>query len=328
MNYPDDIAELENELERVLKMVAHDETTMSNSDRPKVERVFLASTKKLRSDLQRRLRIAKAERAHEVVRLRLDGAHLATGTLPLRLLANFVTPFNSVLEQSAWRFWDRSGDASRIDQNFIRHLDLRLVGLEMGSTQLVILGNTSPDLSGISALESALRDIFELLDSDVETFADRVHAIGISAGKSLAAFLTRLESENTALELEWPAPEGIYRWDGRPNEITRVRSLLDEIGEPTTSTERFSGTVNLLSIRNRMEIQNNGTGEKLRVGYHNSIAEFIHDLRLGDTRVFEVERTIYPFVVSKRKRDTYRLVNIIRTNETEEASIESSRSSR
>ena len=77
-----------------------------------------------------------------------------------------------------------------------------------------------------------------------------------------------------------------------------------------------------------MEIQNNGTGEKLRVGYHNSIAELVHDLRLGDTRVFEVERTIYPFVVSKRKRDTYRLVNIIRTNETETASNEPGRTSR
>ena len=311
MNYPDDIAELESLLERVLGMVEQDEGAVSGSERPNVDLLFLSSTKKLRSDLQKKLRIAKAERAHEVVRLTLHGAHLGTGTLPLRVLANFVTPLNAVLEQSAWRFWDRAGDVSRIDQKFIRHLDLRLAGMELGSTELVILGNTSPDLSGVSALESALRDVFELLESDIEAFADRVHAIGISAGKSLGAFLTRLESEHAAVELEWRASDKTHRWDGRPTEVTRVRALLDEIGEPETTTERFVGTVNLLSIRNRIEIEHGQTGEKLRVGYHKSVADLVHELRLGDTRTFEVEKTIYPFVVSRRKRDTYRLKNVM-----------------
>ena len=246
-------------------MVEHHEAAVSRSDRPNIESVFLASTKKIRTDLQKRLRIAKAERAHEVIRLRLDGIYLATGTLPLRILANFITPFNAVLERSAWRFWNRGGDVSRIDKKFMRHLDLRLAALETGSTQLVIIGNTAPDLSGVSALESALRDIFELLGSDIETFADRVHAIGISAGKSLAEFLARLESEYTTVDIEWQAVDKTYRWDGHPPELARVRTLLDEIGEPSTTTERFLGTVNLLSVRNRMEIQHHGTGEKLRV---------------------------------------------------------------
>ena len=311
MNYPDDIAELESLLERVLGMVEQDEDAVSNSERPSVDLLFLSSTRKLRSDLQKKLRIAKAERTHEVVRLTLHGTHLGNGTLPLRVLANFVTPLNAVLEQSAWRFWDRAGDVSRIDQKFIRHLDLRLAGMEMGSTELVILGNTSPDLSGVSALESALRDVFDLLASDIDAFADRVHAIGICAGKSLGAFLTRLESEHAAVELMWRAPDKTYRWDGRPTEVTRVRALLDEIGEPETTTERFVGIVNVLSIRNRIEIEHGGTGEKLRVGYHKSVADLVHDLRLGDTRMFEVEKTIYQFVVSKRKRDTYRLKNVM-----------------
>ena len=310
MNHPDDIAELERELQRVVGFVDRDEELVARSKRPKVESIFLASSTKLRKDIQRRLRIAKAERAHEVVRLRLDGTHLATGTIPLRTLANFIMPFNAVLEQSAWRFWDRAGDASRIDQKFVRHLDLRLAGLEMGSTELVILGITAPDLSGVSALESALRDVFELLDSDVDNFADHVHAIGINAGKSMAVFLSRLESEYLGVDLEWHAPDRSYRWDGRPTEVTRVRALLDEIGEPTTTTECVLATVNVLSIRNRIEIQRPDTGEKLRLGYHKTLADQVHELRLGDTRLFEVERTIYPFVVSKRKRDTYRLTRV------------------
>ena len=310
MNYPEDIAELESLLQRALGMVEQDENAVSRSDRPSVDQVFLSSTRKLQSDIQKRLRVAKAERAHEVVRLRLHGTHLAAGTLPLRVLGNFLTPFNAVLEQAAWRFWDRAGDAARIDPKFVRHLDLRLAGLELGSTELLILGNTAPDLSGVSALESALRDVFELLGSDVEAFAERVHAIGFSAGKSLGEFLNRLELEHAAVDLEWQAPDKTYQWDGRPPEVTRVRALLDEIGDPVTTTERFIGTVNLLSIRNRIEIEQLATGEKLRVGYHKSVAEQVHGLRLGDRKTFEVEKTIYPFVASRRKRDTYRLVNV------------------
>ena len=188
------------------------------------------------------------------------------------------------------------------------HLDLRLVGLEIGSTELVILGNTAPDLSVVSALEAALRDVFDLLGSDIDNFADRVHAIGINAGKSMAVFLSRLESAYLAPDLEWHAPDRTYRWDGRPTEVTGVRALLDEIGEPTTTTESVVSTVNVLSIRNRIEIQRSDAGAKLRLGYHKTLADQVHELRLGDTRLFKVERTTCPFDVSKRKRDTYRLI--------------------
>ena len=310
MNYPDDIAELESMLERVLGMVEQDEAALARSDQPNAEMLFLSSSKKLQSDLLRKLRDAKAERAHEVMRMTIHAAHLETGTLPLRVLANFVTPLNAALEQSAWRFWDQAGDASRIDPKFVRHLDLRLAGLEQGSTELVILGNTSPDLSGISALESALRSVFDLLESDIDTFADRVDAIGISAGRSLADLLSSVEAEHAAVDLAWRAPDKSYRWDGRLTEVTRVRALLEEIGEPETASEQVLGTVNVLSVRNRMEIQRCDTGEKLRASYHKSVADVVHELRLGDTRTFEIEKTIYPFVVSKRKRDTYRVLSI------------------
>ena len=311
MNYPNDITELEAELERVLNIIERDETAMALSQRPQVERVFLSSSRKLRKDLEKCLRTAKSERAHEVLRLRIEGARFDSGTIPLRTLASFIAPFNAVLEQAAWRFWDRSGDVSRIDQKFVRQLDLRLASLEAGSTELVILGNTAPDLSGTSALESALREVFDLLHADIDDFADRVHAIGIHAGKSMAAFLSRVESEYLAVDFEWHASDNTYRWNGRPTEVTRVRALLDEIGEPITTTAKLSGTVNVLSIRNRLEIQDSKTGEKLRLSYHNTLAEPVRALRLGDERLFEVERTVYPFVISKRKRDTYRLQNIL-----------------
>ena len=59
MNYPDNIAELESLLERVSRIVGEDERAVSRSERPNVDLLFLCSSKKLRSDLQKRLGIAK-----------------------------------------------------------------------------------------------------------------------------------------------------------------------------------------------------------------------------------------------------------------------------
>lgn len=63
MDYPDNIAELERELRRVVEIVERDEEAVGRSKRPKVESIFLASSTKLRNDIQRRLRTAMAERA-------------------------------------------------------------------------------------------------------------------------------------------------------------------------------------------------------------------------------------------------------------------------
>ena len=59
MHYPDDIAGLERELQRVVGIVERDEKLIAQSKRPKVESIFLASSRKLRSDIQKRLRTAK-----------------------------------------------------------------------------------------------------------------------------------------------------------------------------------------------------------------------------------------------------------------------------
>ena len=67
MNFPTAIADIESELRRVLGMYEEDERALSESATPEVERIFLASTKKLRDELETRLRCAKAERAHESI---------------------------------------------------------------------------------------------------------------------------------------------------------------------------------------------------------------------------------------------------------------------
>ena len=307
MNLPTEIVPLEEELSRLLSMYDEDEKRLAQSKTPEVDRIFFGSTKKLRHEIERRLQRAKAERQYEVVNLSLRGNQLAEGSLPLRLLAKLAEHFNAAVERSAWRVWDKQGDPARVDPAFIRQLDLQLADVTVGSTQLAIVGNTAPDLTGVSALELALRGLFDVLGSDMEELADRVHIIGIRAGKSLCDLLRLFERENIAVDFAWKAPDKAYQWLGSAPEITRVRSLLDDIGEPTTTIESFRARVNLLSIRNRMDIERLDTGEKVRLSYHKSLSNAVRELRLADECSLVVETTTYPFVASRRKRNAYQL---------------------
>lgn len=310
MNFPTEIPELEAELGRLRGIQDEQKRSLAESTMPEVDGIFLASTDRLREEFERRLRMAKAERRFEVINLRLNGGRLALGGVPLRLLAKLAEHFNATLEQSAWRIWDKDGDATGIDVSFIRELDLQLADISAGSTQLAIIGNTAPDLTGVSALEAALREVFDVLEADVDAILDRVHVLGLRAGKSLCDFLTVLERENVAVDLAWTAPDKPYEWHGDSREITRVRALLDDIGEPTTTTESFHARINVLSIRNRMEVERLDTGEKLRLSYHKSLADAVQERRLADECVLQVEKTVYPFVASRRKRNAYRLVEL------------------
>ena len=311
MNFPDDIAKLERELQNVRQIVKQYEDACVISDEPEVEQLFLASTRKLHNGLESRLRLAKSERAYEVLRLRLDRGESSLGTIRLRTLLKLVEPLNTLLEQSAWRVWDKSGTVSHIPDTFIREVNLRLAGIEPGSTQLVIMGNTTPDLTGESPLELALRNIFELLNSKTNNFIDHVHAIGMPASKSLAKFMALLEREEYAVGFQWKAPDQIHQWEGNAERITNIRSRLGVIGEPTVTTEQFDGTVNVLSIRNRIEIQRADTGEKVRAIYHKSLLEEIRRLRLGEKQNFQVNKTAYGFVANNRKPEVYNLIGIM-----------------
>ena len=61
MSFPTEIAELEADLARVLGIQDARERSIAKSTAPEIESIFLSSTKRLREELERRLRVAKAE---------------------------------------------------------------------------------------------------------------------------------------------------------------------------------------------------------------------------------------------------------------------------
>jgi hypothetical protein len=304
-----DIKQIESDLSIAKKIAQRDETALNTSDTPLVDRIFFSSSKKRQLELEHELFLAKTEKAHELVSVRLIGNQM-DGSIRLKSLLKIVEPLNTLIERSAWKFWDKEGNIERIDEGFSNLIDLRLAAVESGSTELLILGNTSPDLTGDSALEEGLKNVFKLLCASNDEFSDTIHDVGLPACKALSTLMDVLEKQHLATELTWFGPSEKFSWEGRPQDITRIRSILDDIGEPTVEEEVFRGIVQVLSVRNRVEIYRPDTESKMVISYHRSLADDINELHLGDQRQFVVEKTIYPFHVAKKKKDAYTLKSI------------------
>lgn len=258
--------------------------------------------------LQRELADAKAERAHELFGLRLHSPQFSPGTISLRIFAKLASILNEAIELSAWREWDVNGDTSTVDEGFRRLINLRLAGINAGSTELVFLGNTAPDLTGESALESGLKNFFGVLTSGNNEIPDMVNGIGPRATRSVMQLMKAFESENIGVEFSWAAPEGKYFWDGRPDQITRIRALLEEFGEAEPKTIDVFGIVSALS-RKRIQIETNA-GEKLSVRYHRSLVVQVNALHLDQSCHFKIEETTYPSDKIGIRRAAYRLIEI------------------
>lgn len=304
------IAELEEELATVRSFFEYDERTLNESSDPLTDKIFYTSSKKLKEDIEKKLFLLKSERAHELFQLRLIGTQM-TGSIKLKSLAKIIEPLSSLLEQSAWKFWDKEGRADRIEETFSNLLDLRLANIEAGSTRLLITGNTSPDLTGDSPLEEGLKNVFQVLTSSNDEISDNIHAIGMQACRSLSKLMETLEKQNIAAEFSWFAPNNRnYFWEGRPSEIVRIKSILDEIDEPKIESLSVTGLIQMLSVRNRIEIYCPELEKKISLSYHRSLAKEVEDLHLGDKKTFIIEKTTYSFKASSNKRDVYSLKSI------------------
>ncbi|CAN0594592.1 unnamed protein product, partial [Laminaria digitata] len=185
--------------------------------------MFRVSAETALARVQAKLALAKRERAHELVGVRLRGRRLDDGTIPLRSLMKFIPHINSLLEKAAWKTWASVSSGARVTDVFVKQLDLRLAAIESGSTKLVILGNTAPDLTGESALESALNAVFRLLNAPNESFTDQLHDVGVDGARSLLSFLGAVESEGAYVEWSWLSAKEQHFWDGRPDAVTRLQ---------------------------------------------------------------------------------------------------------
>lgn len=251
--------------------------------------------------VRHQLLIEEAEEAGELVDLRLIGPR-ANGSISLDWFIAAMEPLSKAWKLAAHRL--RYGnEASRgVGSDVISALNLKLAGLGHGSTRIFVTGNALPDLTGESLLQATLTQTFRLLNAEQDDFYDAVDAIGGKAAHQLSEFMRVLDGSGMAAQFAWQSPRGRSFWEGNPDEITRIRSLLDTIREPERYEEYLEGRVAGITDTGRLDIRtDNG---KVSIRFPLRLTDQVQRLTITSSARIKVETAKY--WDSVEKKDIYK----------------------
>ena len=111
-----------------------------------------------------------------------------------------------------------------------------------------------------------------------------------------------LDDAGFAAQFTWQSPKGRQYWEGRPEEITRIRSLLDTLREPERYNEVIQGRVAGITDTGRLDIR---TAEgKVSIRFPLKLTEQVQ--RLTITSMTEVEVQTARYWDSVEKRDIFK----------------------
>lgn len=247
--------------------------------------------------VSRKAALSEAEEIGELVDLRLIGAR-ANGSLPIDSFLDTIGPLTKAWKLAAHRL--RYGhDAIRgAASDVVNALNFKLAGLAPGSTHVFITGNASPDLTGDSLLQATLNQTFRLLNASQADFYDAVDAVGGKSAHQLSEFMKGLGKAGLAVQFSWNSTEGLRRWEGRPDEITRVRALLDTVNEPEIYPETLEGSVAGITDTGRLALR---TPEgKILIRFPLKLTEQVQKLRIRSQAKIKVETSKYWDSVEKK----------------------------
>ncbi|GAB2668293.1 hypothetical protein [Arenimonas aestuarii] len=239
------------------------------------------------AELQHDLYLAKAERAKELVTLRLIGPRLNAGAIPLVFLSKLADSFSRAMESISYKL-QHGVDEKRSSEALQNILDLRLADVVAGSTQLVITGNVTPDLAGDSLLESSLKATFQLLRSDASELAANALNAGPKGARQLGKLLKELEDEKCSVELAWTDPADVsHSWTASPYRVAELRYRLAQLSEVAPEVLTVFAEVELLSARGRITLRTND-GDKIAAKYPRELYPAVQELHLGQKTEFKV----------------------------------------
>lgn len=248
--------------------------------------------------VEQQVALAEAEEIGELVDLRLIGPR-ANGSISLDWFVAAMTPLSKAWKLAAHRL--RYGhDASRggIGADVINALNLKLAGLAYGSTRIFVTGNSMPDMTGESLLQATLTQTFRLLNSQHDDFYDAVDAIGGKSAHQLSEFMKSLDVAGLAAQFTWQSPKGLNYWEGRPDEITRIRSLLDTLKEPELYEESMRGRVAGITDTGRLDLRTEQG--KISIRFPLKLTEQVQRLTITSDAQVTVQTARYWDAVEKR----------------------------
>lgn len=256
------------------------------------------------------LLLAEAEEVGELLDLRFLGPR-ADGAMSLDAFIKIAEPLSLAWKYAAHRL--RYGtNASHLNADIAQTLNLKLAGMSYGSTRIFLTGNGRPDLTGANLLHETLVQTFRLLNSTNEEFYDAVDAVGGRAATHFGDAMKAIDSAGLAAEFSWYTPVTKFFWRGLPDELVRIRTLLDTIKEPEVYAETITGLVAGILDTGRLDIR---TQEgKLTIRYPLKLTEQVQRLVIAKPASINVQTSRYWDAVAKKdifKRQMIDLGDII-----------------
>lgn len=282
------VAWLETKIGEASSLLAAGERTLAERPDDVIQRLSIGSLRSHVGELQHDLYLAKAERDKELITMRFAADHLNQGAIPLYMLARVSNYFERAMEFVSYRL-QHGKEAKRMPEEMKRLLDLRLADVAFGSTELVITGNTRPDLVGDSLLENSLRFTFDLLSAQESELAERAAIAGAKASRMVGMLLREFERERCSVDFAWTDPaDREHRWVANTARVTHVRSRLEQLSESPPETIVVDAAVELLSSTGRLVIRRNEGGGKISMRFPRDLYQSVQALHLGEHARFKI----------------------------------------
>lgn len=243
------------------------------------------------AELQHDLYLAKAEHGRQILSFKLKGPRLNEGSIPLHFLSRLSSLVERSMSYASYRIQNGREATRRIPEDIRRTLDLRLADVAMGSTELVITGNTAPDLTGESLLESSLSTVFRVLNAGSANVTQEAAQAGSMASRMLANMLRELEAENCSVDMVWTdSSDTVHRWIAGPNDVAAARQNLQQVVVHQPQQVSVVGKVALLSSSGRIEVIDD-EGRKISAKFPRDLFERVSSLTLGQRSAFSFAKT-------------------------------------
>lgn len=260
-------------------------------------------------DAARALALEQADEAGELVDVRLIGPR-ADGSISLDWFIAAMEPLSKAWKLAAHRLRYGHDAARGVGADVVNALNLKLAGLAYGSTRIFVTGNSMPDLTGESLLQATLTQTFRLLNAGQEDFYDAVDAMGGKSAHQISEFMKALDEAGLAAQVTWQSPKGRKFWEGRPDEITRIRALLDTLREPERYEELIDGRVAGITDTGRLDLRTDDG--KVSVRFPLQLTEQVQQLTITSPARLRVETARYWDSVEKRDIYKRKLIRVER----------------
>jgi len=205
-----------------------------------------------------------------------------------------------------------------IPQSIIGTMDLQFVGLESGSSTMIISGKLSPDVFGESLFENSLHRFFDLLQAEgTKEISDAVSAVGIRSMRRVKDVLRTVKQEGYSLEIIWQsASSESTQWMGERRTIDHLFQTLDSFDQIEPEEITVQGKLRGGELKTPR-----GTGgrfiivsleeEETYSGQYARRAEGkMRRVRLGQEVRARLEKTAFVNVALEIERTEYTLIDI------------------